>query len=266
MEERALGAVQVLGPVVGVHRPAAETDDASARVEDGEHQSVAEPVIGGAAAFGRDQHAHLNQIAGLGAPLDQRRLQPLAVVGRIAQAKPLPLVFGQAAPFEIFPRRSPGRATQIGREPFLRQVHPVSQALALVFALCGLRVLGRHLHPGLGGQTLDRLGKGQPFDLLKKGDDVAVLARTEVVVEALVIIDEKRGRLLFREGAQAHPLASLTLELHRPADHIGRAKAGLQFFQETVIETHRRSLARGGVSSDSRSVSAHRLLTRQLCN
>ena len=30
----------------------------------------------------------------------------------------------------------------------------------------------------------------------------------------------------------------LPLELHRPADDIGRAKAGLQFFKETIVETH----------------------------
>jgi hypothetical protein len=36
----------------------------------------------------------------------------------------------------------------------------------------------------------------------------------------------------------------LALELHRPPDDVGRAKAGLQFFKEAIIEAHLPLIAR----------------------
>ena len=115
----------------------------------------AQPVIGdrrdgdglscgiGAVQCLEQMRRRLDQIARPRPALDQRLLQPLAVVGRIAQAEPLPLILGQAAPFQIFARRLAGRPPQVGREPLLRQVHPVGQALLSGLALGRLRVLGR---------------------------------------------------------------------------------------------------------------------------
>ncbi|MNR07062.1 hypothetical protein D3C85_1231650 [compost metagenome] len=196
MKQRAFRPVQILGPVVGVHGPPAEADDPPARVQDGEHQPVTEPVIGSAAAFRRDQHPRLDQIAGLGPTLDQGVLQPLAVVRRIAQAEALPLILGQAALFQIFARRLADRAAQIGGEPLLGQVHPVGQALLPGLALGRLRVLGGQLHPRLARQPLHRLDEAETLGLLQEADDVAVLAGREVVEEALVVIDEEAGRPL----------------------------------------------------------------------
>src|SRR5690606_9041108 len=94
------------------------------------------------------------------------------------------------------------------------------------------------------GQPLDRLDEAQPLGFLQEADDVAVLAGTEVVEEALVVIDEEAGRLLLGEGRQADVLAPLPLELHRPSDDIGRPKAGLQFFKEAIVEAHGGLIAR----------------------
>ncbi|EGF95577.1 hypothetical protein BDIM_24180 [Brevundimonas diminuta ATCC 11568] len=238
VKQGGLRPVQIFGPIVGVHRPAAEADDAPARVQDREHQPVAEAVIGLAAPFRRDQHPRLDQIARPRPALDQRLLQPLAVVGRITQAETLPLVLRQAALFQIFARRLADAAAQIGGEPLLGQVHPVGQTLTLLLALGGLRVFGRKLHPRLARQTADRLDEAEALRLLQEADDVAVLARAEVVEETLVVIDEEAGRLLLREGAQADELASLTLELHRPPDDVGRPKAGLQLLNEPFVKSH----------------------------
>ena len=128
VKQRAFGTVQIFGPVVGVHGPAAEADDPPARVQNGEDQPVAEPVIGLAAAVRRDQQPGLDQFGRPRPALDQGLFQPLAVIGRIAQAEPLPLILGQAALLKIFARRLARRAAQIGGEPFLGQVHPLGQA------------------------------------------------------------------------------------------------------------------------------------------
>jgi len=161
-----------------------------------EHQPVAEPVVGLAAALGRDQHPGLDEVARPGTPLDEGGLQPLAIVGGIAEAEPLPLIFGQAALFQIFARRLSGRTAQIGGEPFLGQVHPVGQALLLRLAFSGLRILGRQGHARLPRQPLHGLDEGQPLRLLQEGDDVAMLPGREIVEEALVVVDEEGRRLL----------------------------------------------------------------------
>jgi hypothetical protein len=79
---------------------------------------------------------------------------------------------------------------------------------------------------------------------LQEADDVAVLAGREIMEEALVVIDEEGRRLLLGEGRQADVFTSLTLELHRPPDDVGRPKAGLQFFKEAIVEAHLRLIAR----------------------
>lgn len=106
-------------------------------------------------------------------------------------------------------------------------------------ALGRLRVLGRQGHPRLPCEALHRLDEAEPLGLLQEGNDVAMLSGRKVMEKALVVIDEEGRRLLLGEGRQADILASLTLELHRPPDDVGRPKAGLQFFKEAIVEAHR---------------------------
>src|SRR5450830_1792642 len=77
-----------------------------------------------------------------------------------------------------------------------------------------------------------------------------MLAGREVVEEALVVVDEEGRRLLLREGRQTDIFAALPFQLHRPPDHVGRPKAGLQFIDESLVETHPRSLSPAALNVD----------------
>ena len=57
-------------------------------------------------------------------------------------------------------------------------------------------------HAELGGKTFDRLGEGEVFDLLHKGDDIAALAAAETVPGPHCWANVKRRALLVMKGAQ----------------------------------------------------------------
>ena len=238
VEEPGLGTVQIFGAGVGIHGPAAERHHLPPAVSDREDDPVAEAVIGLAAVLGRDQHPGVHQVARLGALGDEVIFQARAVVGRKADAKAAPLRLGQAALFQIGAGGLADGAAQLGLEPGGGQLHPVAQGRALLLLARHVRVDGGQAHARLGGQPLDRLGEGQPFGLLQEADDVAVLAAGEAVIEALLVVDEERRALLLGERRQPRVLTTLPAQLHRLADDVGRAKAGLQFFEEAVVETH----------------------------
>ncbi len=128
MEERGLGAVQILGLGGGIERTAAEGDHPPAGVGDREHDAVAEAVVGRPTVLGLDQHARLDQGLGLGALGDQVVLQPGAAGGGVAEAEAAALALGQAAPVEIGPRAIALGPTQLGLEPLGGFLKPLAQA------------------------------------------------------------------------------------------------------------------------------------------
>ena len=98
----------------------------------------------------------------------------------------------------------------------------------------GARARGGRLHvePELrdalrrAGVPLRRLHEGQAFHFLEPGEDVAMLATGKAMVEALVVIDEKRRRAFFLEGRQADEFAALGERMQergpdRPAPEFG---------------------------------------------
>jgi hypothetical protein len=101
-----------------------------------------------------------------------------------------------------------------------------------------LGVGGRQGKARLTGQPLNRLMKAKPFSFLKKTDQIAMLAARKTVVKALIVIDEKRRCPLLGKRRQARILTPLPPQLHRFADNIGQAKAGLYLIKETIIKTH----------------------------
>ena len=66
----------------------------------------------------------------------------------------------------------------------------------MAFALLLAGVWLGQRHPGLGGETLDRLRERQAFRLHQEAEDVAVLAGGEAVIEALLVVDEEGRGLL----------------------------------------------------------------------
>jgi len=108
-------------------------------------------------------------------------------------------------------------------------------------ALLVPRRIGRHRrewHPGHRRQPLDRLGKTDAFGLHQEGDDVAVLARGEVVVKTLLVVDRERRRLLLLERRQPLPLPPRSLQFDAPPHDFRNRKPGTQFFEKLGRKAH----------------------------
>ena len=84
----------------------------------------------------------------------------------------------------------------------------------------------RQRDAGLAGQPLDRLREGQPLRLHQEGEDVAVLAGREAVVELLLVVHVEGRRLLGIERRQPLPLPPGLLQPHRFARPPPRPAAG----------------------------------------
>ena len=108
------------------------------------------------------------------------------VVGRIADAEGCDRLAFQPALLDVAPRLRAGPARQGRLEESGGGLDEPVQPLA--FVLAGFIARGElgHRHAGLARQPLDRLGERQPLGLHHEGEDVAVLARSKAVVEALL--------------------------------------------------------------------------------
>jgi hypothetical protein len=195
-EERRVGRVQVLGRDLGRKRPPAECDHPASRVGDREHDPVAEAVIGDLDVLAGHEQARL------GHRLGRDALARKVVAQRVALARCIPdaecrLDLGaEAAPGEVFARVQPGAALERGFEEGGRELDDVVQAAAPRVVGPRLARFLRQRDPRLAREPLDRFREGQPLSFHEEGEDVAVLARREAVVEGLLVVDEEGRRLL----------------------------------------------------------------------
>ena len=93
----------------------------------------------------------------------------------------------------------------------------------------------RHRQTRLARQALDRLGKPQALGLHHEVESAAVGAAAEAMVEALVLVDRERRRLLVVKWAQAKLLAPALDQPHPPADQLGKPGA-----RPYIVEKRRR--------------------------
>ena len=203
----------------------------------GKGDAVAEPVIG-RAAVGLDQETAFDQVGNRRAGGDQLVLQGGAAVRRKTDPVAHAVLARQSARFEIasgiFRRRRPQGAQEEG----LGTLHPFDEGFAMLGLLLALRVGLRQAKARLTGQALGRLHEGEAFHLLQPGEDIAMLAGGEAMVETLVIIDEKGRRPLFLEGRQTDKFAALAFQRHRTANEVRRAHTRLDLVDKVLIETH----------------------------
>ena len=116
VEKQRLGAVDVLGVVGRVHRPATEGDAVPARVADREHDAVAEGVV-----------VPIPRLRGLGQPAIEDQIlghpgrfqvipEPLPAIGGEADLEPLLRTLVQPAPGKVFARLRTGVACSCRRK------------------------------------------------------------------------------------------------------------------------------------------------------
>jgi len=114
----------------------------------------------------------------------------------------------------------------------------MGEPLARLVLGFGARIQRWQRHASFGRQAFDRLGKRQALGLLEKGDQVAMLARGEIVEEAFVVIDEERRRALLGERRQADVFPALAAQLDGLADDVGQPEPSLDLIQETFVVAH----------------------------
>ncbi len=229
VEERGVGRVQIFRHAVAAFEDApAKGDHPLACILDRQHHPPAKAIVG-RLVLNADEQARLDQ-HGLVEPGESGFERPL-VVRRPAKAELANGLFVQPAPLEIVARSQPIGRPEIGDEPLLRGGHHVMQARAFYRPFCRLRVGGRDVHPGGGGQFLHSIHELHAALVGHPADRIAMRAAAEAMVEALGIVDGKAGRLLIMEGAAPFPLAPGPLQLGRAHDERGQRGPAPQFVQ-----------------------------------
>src|SRR5271163_3700710 len=112
------------------------------------------------------------------------------------------------------------------------------QGGALLVSSLAFRGAPRHRQPRHPGEPLDRLGKGEAFDLDQERKDIAALAGRKIVIKLLLVIDEKRGRALLVERREPTPFAPCLFELDSRAHDLGQGDPGADFVEEFSRKLH----------------------------
>ena len=168
---------------------------------------------------------------------------------RIAETKPHLGRSIDPAVREITARLCPGTRGERGFEEFCRQLDDVVKRLAARIAcLFFMRNLGQR-HPGLRRELFDRLWEAEPFRQHHEIENAAVLAGGKVEPRHLLIIDEKRGRLLLVEWRKPLPFASRLFQPHAPADDLRYRQARAQLVEELGRKAHVVTRIRSGHDS-----------------
>ncbi len=222
MEEVGLGGVDVLRPLVGAHRAAAEAEGAAAAVADREHDPRAEAVVLAAAPptlHQTDPAQLLDLEAGPLAP--QQHLVPGA--RRVADPEGAQHLLAEPALGQVFARLA-GLVglPEVGRVEGGGAVEQLPEAASLLALGLGPRVLllALELDPVAVGEQLDRLGEAEPLLLLDELDRVAADPAAEAVVELFLGVDRERGRALLVEGAEPDPARALAAQVGVGRDHL----------------------------------------------
>ena len=213
-------------------------------VLNGDHQTGAEAVIGGAAILGGDGETCTHQLV-LGEAFGQKMgFQAIAAVRCKADAEFGLCGGGEATPGQIGARRLALRGLQ---PALVIKAGGFSRVIKILAALGRLR----HFRCGLGQvytgeacELLNSLRKAEPFGFLHKFKNIAMLSGGEVMVKALLIIDKKARTFLGIEGREACPFAALLFQFHTPPHHLGNRQARANFVKNLGSEPHGAYIAR----------------------
>ena len=202
---RALGRVLVLRPVGARQDAPAEADRVAVHVEDREQHPAPEDVGLAVAAVeeaepGVDEHV-VGQL--------QRLDQLVPALGRPAELVRAHLVAVEAPRAQVAAGRARRRRADSSRSWYQSTALAIGvDELGLALAALALVLVGvAQRDAGLAGQPLDRAREVEVLDLADEGDDVAAGAAAEAVVEAELLVDRERRRLLRVERAQARSTA-----------------------------------------------------------
>ena len=143
-----------------------------------------------------------------------------------------------AAIGEIAARLGAGPRRKRRLEEFRRKFEHVVERLAALLARLGfLGELGDR-NAGERGEPLHRLRERHALALHDEIEDVAVLARGEIVKEAFLVVDRERRGFFLVERREPDPFAAALPQFHPPPHDVRNRKPGAQFVEELGREAH----------------------------
>src|SRR5690606_17408162 len=228
MKNRRLGRIEIFRLLIA-QRSAAEGDHPAAAVGYRESDAPTKILVMTVTTLRKLQEPHLDHCLDAEPLPGERGRQRAAPFGSEPDPEPPNSVVVEPARTQIlqcrlaFRQPQPALAEAAGRFDAGMQ----SDLPLLPLPLGGGRA--RDLEPGDVRELLDRLRERQPLGFGQERDDVAVCAATEAVIEALVVADGERGRLLGMEGTEAEMLSALLLEPDAPAHDLGYRDSLSQF-------------------------------------
>ena len=239
VEERGLRRIEVFRLGARLHRPPAEGDDAAGAVVDRKHHPVAEPVVRNRDVFAVDEQAGFDHR--LGADALGRE--------RVAQRESAPARHSRAQSAAARGRRGRGRRDSraplapIGCCRFASNRRAATPGLRSGSRASCLRPPRRRLAAASAGPPCRRAarpppGKLRPSVSIRKAKIVAVLAGREVMEEALLVVDEERGRLLRGERRQAAPFAPCLAQFDPLPRHLRDRQPGHDLVEKFGRELH----------------------------
>ncbi|MEY9305624.1 hypothetical protein ABH977_000836 [Bradyrhizobium ottawaense] len=238
VKERRLRRIQVLCRNVLLQRAPAESDDAAAQIGDREHHAIAEAVVRHGNVVAGHQQAGLDHVVDGNAELAEVLLQREAIGRGIAEAELQLRRRRDRAVGEIAARLGADARGQGLREIGRGEIHDVMQRPAALLLPRRIRRHRRQRQARHAGEPLDGFREGQAVGLHHEADDVAVLARGEVVVKTLLVVDVEGRRLLLLERRQPLPLPPRLLQLDALAHDFGDRKPGTKLVEELGCEAH----------------------------
>ena len=150
----------------------------------------------------------------------KRRLERVLRIRRDADAERLQSVARHAPSLGIEQRLTPFARPKGFLERPRRRLERIEQAEPFLGRAFELRVGLWQLQAGFAREPLHRFRESEALRLHDKGEDVAMLAAREAMIEALLVIDGEGGRLLLVERAQPLPLAPGALQRHAAGDDL----------------------------------------------
>ncbi len=212
VKKRRFGGVEILGLAVA-ENPPAEGDDLAPAVLNRKHDPAAEAIVR-ISFIGFDQQPGFDQAVLAKVVAHQRGLERVAPVGRVAETELGDGFVRESPAAQVFERRASLGHAQRALEERARHAEGGDQRAARFVAGARFRVALGQRHSRLVGQPLDRFRERQSLGFHDEIENAAVLAAAEAMVETLVLVDGKRGRLFLVKRAEPEMFAAAPDQAH----------------------------------------------------
>ncbi len=174
-----------------VERTTTECNDPPAKIADREHHPVAKTIVGYRDIIGRHQKAGLDHVLDRHAEAAEVLLKSETLGRSVTDAESELGDRIKAAVGQIAARPSAGPTGQRRLKKFSSKRNHFVESAATPLLGLGLTGHFRHRQTGKRGQSLHRLRESDPLRFHRESEDVAMLSGREIVIEPLLIIDEK---------------------------------------------------------------------------